>query len=571
VFIERELTLDHRYLNVPVKADAPRRTISVTVGGRVVRAFEVELAEGEPDFWAFTDVSAWQGQRATIRLDAVGRLGNPESQKLSLSRPISPRALETLRLAEEIADAASLYREPLRPQFHFTARRGWINDPNGLLWYQGEYHLFFQHQPFSMKSLNGDKAWGHAVSRDLVHWEELSEAIYPDEHGGAYSGSTLVDEKNVAGFQSGAEPALLLFYTAVGRSAMNPKPTEPADYVQRLAYSNDRGRTWSMFAGNPVLKNITPQNRDPMVFWHAPSKRWVMVLYVGYPISSPGNHYTAQIFNSENLKDWTYQSRIEGFFDCPVLFELPLDGNAADTRWIIHCANMKYKVGRFDGKTFTPETELIDSHKGKVGESEYAPQIFRNLPARTVQQGWLYNEKPGARQLVTFPCDISLGSTPSGPRLRWQPVQEIGRLHGAAKTWRDLPLVADEAPVVRTRGRHLDLQTVIHIGDAREVEINVRGIPIVLHTRAKELTVRGYALPLVMKEDRLQLRLLLDETSLEIFADNGLVYLPLTIPPSGGDDAVTIGARGGTTRAESLDIIEVKSIWPVNDAPERAR
>lgn len=564
--------LAYRYLNVPVKADAPRRTISMRVDGKVVKAFEVELAEGEPDFWAFTDVAAWQGRRATIRLDAVGRMGNPQSQQHSRDLPIPRRALEALYLSEEIADAATLYREPARPQFHFTTRRGWLNDPNGLLYHQGEYHLFYQLQPFSMKSLNSDKAWGHAVSRDLVHWQELTVAIQPDENGGAWSGSALVDLKNTAGFQTGADPALLLYYTTTGRSAMNPKPAEPADFVQRRAYSNDRGRTWTKSAGDPVLENITPLNRDPMVFWHEPSQRWIMVLYVGYPVSNPGNQHTAQIFNSENLKDWTYQSRVEGFFDCPVLFELPLDGNAADTRWVIHCANMKYQVGKFDGKTFTPETELIEAHRGKVGESAYAPQTFRNLPdSRAVQIAWLYNEKPGARQSMTFPCELSLVTTVRGPRLCWQPVREIENLYGTARTWRALPLIADELPVARARGRQLELQALIHIGAAREVEIKVRGIPIVLHTRAKELTVRGYVLPLALKDDRLQLRLLLDETSLEIFADNGLVYLPLTIPPLGQDDAVTVSARGGAARVESLDIMKIKPIWPAGNQTEKAR
>lgn len=251
-FSTRELSLDHRYLNIPVKAGACRRTLSVIVDGQVVRAFEVELAEGEPEFWAFTDLAAWLGRRATIRLDAIGRLASPESQKLSLSRPIMAQALERLRLTDEIANAESLYHETLRPRFHFTPRRGGLNDPNGLLYYHGEYHLFYQLQPFSMTSLNSDKSWGHAVSADLVHWAELPVAIYPDAAGGAWSGSTLVDVNNTAGFQTGAEPALLLFYTATGRSAMHPKSAETADFVQRLAYSNDRGRTWSQFAGNPV-------------------------------------------------------------------------------------------------------------------------------------------------------------------------------------------------------------------------------------------------------------------------------------------------------------------------------
>ena len=560
--LARQVMLDHRYLNVPVQAGAPRRTISVIVDGRVVRAFEVELADGPPDFWAFTDVGAWRGRQATIRLDPVGRLSDEKSQSVSRAHPPRPDALAALRLEEQIVDAASLYREPLRPQFHFTTRRGWLNDPDGLVYCLGEYHLFYQYQAFSLKSLNSDKAWGHAVSRDLVHWEELPVAIYPDENGGAWSGSTLIDARNVAGLQTGTEPPLLLFYTAAGRSAMNPKPDGPADFVQNLAFSNDRGRTWAQFAGNPILKKITPLNRDPQVFWHEPSQRWVMVLYVGYPISNPGNHPTAQIFNSENLKDWTYQSRVDGFFDCPVLYELPLDGDAANPRWIIHCADMKYKVGRFDGKTFIPETGLIEAHKGKAGESAYAAQIFRNMPqGRAVEMAWLYNDRAGARQMMTFPSELSLVTTADGPRLRWQPVPEIQHLYGVAKRWRDLALTADESPVMLGRGRHLDIQARIDLGHAREIEINLRGLPIVLHPETKELTFRGYSLPLRLKGNRLQLRLLLDETSLEIFADDGLTYLPIAISPAAQNDGVTVAARGGAARAEILDLVEIKSIW----------
>ncbi|MDB6128385.1 MAG: hypothetical protein JWM35_2281 [Verrucomicrobia bacterium] len=559
--LERTILLDHRYLDIPVKAGAPRRTLSVIVDGRVVRATDIELAEGEPDLWTFTDVSAWLGKKAVLRLEQIGKIGKPEFQKVSLATAMQPQALDAVRVTDEIVDLASLYHEPDRPQFHFTTRRGWLNDPNGPLYDHGEYHLFYQYQPFSMSSLSSDKSWGHTVSRDLVHWEELPVAIYPDEHGGAWSGSTLIDTKNVAGFQSGAKPAWLLYYTSTGRSAMNPKAAEPGDFVQRLAYSNDRGLTWTMFTGNPVMKNVTPLNRDPLVFWHEPSKRWVMVLYVGYPISNPGNLYTAQIFNSENLKDWTYQSRIEGFFDCPVLFELPLDGNAANTRWIIHCGNMKYRVGRFDGKTFTPETDPIDSHLGKPGESAYTAQVFRNT-SRALQICWLYNQKPGARQMMTFPCDIALVSTPSGPRLRWQPVGEIETLYGKKAVRHDLALGDGPQSFSASLGRHLDVRAEILPGDAKEVEINVCGIPIVFHPESKELTVPGYSLTLTLPEKFLQLRVLLDVGSLEIFADGGLVYLPVTVPAPAGNETTFVAARGGSARARLLDVREIKSIWP---------
>ena len=421
-----------------------------------------------------------------------------------------------------------------------------------------------------MKSLNSDKNWGHAVSRDLVHWQELPVALRPERDGGMWSGSAEVDWHNVAGFQQGPEPAMLVFYTATGRSAMNPKPAEPGDFVQNIAYSNDRGRSWTKYAGNPILRNFTPKNRDPYVFWHEPSKKWIMLLYVGEPVSDPGNHYKTRFFSSDNLKDWAADSSVDGFFDCPVMFELPLDGNAAETRWVIHCADMKYKVGRFDGKTFTPETGLIDGHKAKISESAYTAQIFRNLDrARTVQMAWLYNQLPGFRQMMTFPCKLALVTTAEGPRLRWQPVREIEAAYGSAQTWRDVTLRPDDQTVVRARGRQLDIRTEIRVREAAEIEINVRGVPVVLHAKSKQLTVHGYALPVKLKDDVLTLRILVDELSLELFADDGLVYLPLSLPFSPQNEAVTLAVRGGNALAERIDIAEIKSIWPASASAGR--
>ncbi|MDB6170356.1 MAG: sacC [Verrucomicrobia bacterium] len=562
-FLERELRLDGRYLNLPVKAGEPRRTLSVVIDGRVVRAFEVELAEGPADFWAFTEVTPWRGQTATLRLDPIGRIGLPEAQRVSAEHPPSPHALDAIRVDDALVDAGDLYHEPLRPQFHFTTRRGWLNDPNGLLHHAGEYHLFYQLQAFSAKSLNSDKAWGHAVSRDLVHWEELPVALYPGEYGGVWSGSTLVDHENVLGFQRGTEPAMIAFYTATGRSAMNPKAVREDDFVQDLAYSTDRGRTWTNYAGNPILGNLTPLNRDPLVFWHAPSHRWVMVLYVGSPRSNPGNHYTARVLNSENLKEWTSESVIDGFFDCPMLFELPLDGNAAEPRWVMHCANMKYEVGRFDGKKFTAETGLIDAHVGKVGESAYAPQVFRNLDdGRTVQMAWLYHEAPGARQMMTFPCELSLVTTANGPRLKWRPAAELSRLEGPVQVWRETAISPADSPGIQAHGRHLQLRGRIRVGEAGEVELSVRGVPIVYHAAARELEVRGYRLPVTAKGGVLDFRILVDETSLEIFADDGFVYLPLSVSFPPEDETIRLTAPRGSAVAEWFEVTEVKSIWP---------
>jgi fructan beta-fructosidase len=172
--------------------------------------------------------------------------------------------------------SAAEYAEPLRPQFHFTARKNWLNDPNGLVYVQGEYHQFFQYNPLGVDGRDF-KAWGHAVSPDLVHWRELDVALMPDKLGSIWSGSAVVDRENTSGFQTGAAPPLVVIYTTAGGKLAESKG-EP--FTQSIAYSNDRGRTWTKYPGNPVVRNIVGENRDPKVIWHEPSKHWVMALYL---------------------------------------------------------------------------------------------------------------------------------------------------------------------------------------------------------------------------------------------------------------------------------------------------
>ncbi|MFC1601814.1 glycoside hydrolase family 32 protein, partial [Candidatus Sumerlaeota bacterium] len=165
------------------------------------------------------------------------------------------------------------YAERFRPQYHFSMQQGWINDPNGLVYYDGVYHLFCQHYANDIKW--GPMHWSHATSADLVNWQEQPIALYPDERGTCYSGSAVVDWRNTSGLGEHGEPALLAFYTAAGSKVTPPKP-----FTQCLAFSTDNGRTWRKYEGNPVLQNVVGANRDPKVFWHVPTKRWIMVLYL---------------------------------------------------------------------------------------------------------------------------------------------------------------------------------------------------------------------------------------------------------------------------------------------------
>ncbi len=238
-----------------------------------------------------------------------------------------------------------LYQEVYRPQFHFTAKKNWSNDPNGLVYYEGEYHLFFQHDHSNIEW--GNILWGHAVSSDMVNWKQLANAIEPDELGMIFSGSGVVDWDNTAGFQSCKQAAMVSIYTSAG------KP-----FTQSIAYSNDRGRTWTKYKKNPVLGHIIGTNRDPKVIWHAPRKRWVMALYLD------ANNYA--LFSSPNLKQWTRLSDIHlpGSSECPDIFELPVDGDAENSKWVFWGANGNYIMGTFDGCIFREESEVLQSDWG---------------------------------------------------------------------------------------------------------------------------------------------------------------------------------------------------------------
>src|SRR5215831_11130623 len=218
------------------------------------------------------------------------------------------------------------YREPYRPQFHFSPRRNWTNDPNGLVWFDGEYHLFFQYNPFG--DTWGHMSWGHAVSRDLVRWEELPVALAEENGVMIFTGSTVVDERNTSGFCSGGKPCMVAIYTGHTPRAANGKPLE----TQNLAYSNDRGRTWVKYPGNPVMNLNLSDFRDPHVFWSAAERRWIMSLAL------PNDHKVA-FYGSADLKHWDPLGEFGpagatgGQWECPTLTEVPVEGGGS--RWVL--------------------------------------------------------------------------------------------------------------------------------------------------------------------------------------------------------------------------------------------
>ena len=546
---QREMTIEHPYLHLPVKNGGPKCRMRFTAGEETLREFEIELADADPDFWVFSDVSALTGRRITIHVDSL-----PEGSK-GLGTIVQADAVPDAGLRPGVArppswrgDARQMYREKLRQQFHFSSRRGWNNDPNGLVYHAGEYHLYYQHNPYGWKW--GNMHWGHAVSADLVHWKELPVAIYPHKFGDwVFSGSAAVDAENTGGFKTGREDVIVAAYTSTGRG-------------ECIAYSNDRGRTFTDFKGNPVVKH---GGRDPKIIWYAPGsaeakpgKHWVMAVYDQRDASKGIAFYT-----SPDLKAWEFQSRIEGYFECPEIFELPLECDPCQTRWVVYAASGDYSVGTFDGKTFTPES---GKHKFSYGNCFYASQTFGNVlheDGRRIQIAWGRIATPGMpfNQCMLFPVELTLRKTDDGPRLFAEPVREIAFLHAKKHSWRDQIVMPGENLLAGVAGDLFEIRADFEPGDAAEFGLSIRGTPVLYNVKAQEISCKGCKAPLKTEGGRIRMHILVDRTSIEVFANHGRVYMPVGIVHPDDNRSLETVSTGGAAKVKSLEVWELKSAW----------
>ncbi len=535
--VSRTFESNRRYLHIPIRNGAPKRVLTLLVDGQSAVRNDVELAPAEPDWWAVMDIGAWKGRKVSLQVDKV---------------PEGFRGLDSVVPSNSLPEQGARYQEPLRGQLHFSPQRGWNNDPNGMVYYNGEYHLFFQHNPYGWGW--GNMHWGHAVSRDLVHWSELGDVLLPDAFGPMFSGSAVVDWKNTSGLGRDGKPPLVLIYTAAGN------PT-----VQCIASSTD-GRTFTKYAGNPVLPQITGGNRDPKVLWHEPTRRWVMVLYV----ELAGRGHTIHFFTSPNLKEWTLASITDGIrgsnylFECPDFFELPIDGNPKGRKWVLMAANTEYGVGTFDGTRFLPEASRLP---GQRGQGFYAAQTFSDIrPAdgRRIQIGWFQTETKGMsfNQSMTIPLELTLTSTTDGPRLTYAPVRELEKLREKSYRFNGARVSPGGAnPLAKVRGDRLELRAEFAPSDATEVVFEVRGATIAYDVRKQELSVNGQRAPAPLRQGRQTLTIFCDRTGLEVFASGGLTYVPKPFQPKPDDLSVSVQVKGGPVAFPKLQAYRLGSIW----------
>ena len=533
----REIVVEKKLLNLPVQNGAPKTWFRLLDGDKILREFDIELATSpeETNFWVTVDLKDFMGKSITLWADNI----LPNSQ-----------GFDMVCQEDKLIGSEDLYKEKYRPQFHFSPMRGWTNDPNGMVYYDGEYHLFFQHNPYGWNW--GNMTWGHAVSKDLVHWKELGDAIHPDEHGTIFSGSAVVDWNNTTGFQTGDEPPLICIFTYAGNNNLSSRDVK---FTQGIAYSNDRGRTWTKYEGNPVQGHSIGGNRDPKVIWHTPTNQWVIVLFL--------DKKQVAFFTSPDLKTWTLTQEMEALFECPELFELPVDGDKDRMKWVLYGASGEYYIGEFDGKEYTPDGDAIPFN---YGDCFYASQTFSDVPpedGRRIQIAWgrTGHASMPFNQMMNFPVELTLHSTPDGPRMFALPVKEIELLRKKTHTWKNLNAEEATRSLKEVQGDLFDMTLVLESSDTVRFGIVVCGLKIQYDSSKQLLRCKDKAAPLKPEEGRITLRLLVDRLSVEIFGNNGLLYMPMSNVCDDEDAGIEVYEKNEQVKIIELTVHELNSAW----------
>jgi fructan beta-fructosidase len=473
--------------------------------------------------------------------------------------------------------------EPLRPRFHFTPATNFMNDPNGLVFDGGEYHLFYQHNPFGPEW--GHMSWGHAVSPDMIHWQHLPVALREEAGVMIFSGSVVADPEDTShlcGPPAGRTSCLIAIYTGHGLGKQ----------TQNLAFSTDRGRTWTKYAGNPVLDLGMKEFRDPKVFWHEPTRRWIMLTVLA-------DQHKLRIFGSPDLKRWEALSDFGpagatgGAWECPDLFPLAVEGAAGESRWLLDIdinpggpaggSGGQYFVGRFDGRTFVndnpPDTTLWVDY----GKDFYATLSFSGIPARDGRRiwmgwmsNWLYaNVEPTTpwRGVQSVPRVLSLTRRPEGIRLAQAPVAELRALRATpaptvVPATAALPPSAEiEVEVRRSEGGEAGLRLTSAAGEEVVIGVAADKPEVFVDRRRSRATPfheaypGRHAGPVRWRDDRVTLRILFDRTTLEVFANDGETVVSERVYPTRPFERIEV-LRTGAGAVGPVRLWALRSIWP---------
>lgn len=557
---------ESKYLLLPVQENAPEGKVNIVVNNELQlgQNINVRLAREKVDYYVPYDISAYAGQDISIDIQGM---------------PSSSLCWKEIKLSDTF-DSSN--RETYRPVYHHTPVYGWMNDPNGMFYKDGVYHLYFQYNPYG--SMWGNMTWGHSTSTDLTHWTYEGTAIVPDAWGAIFSGSCVVDKDNTAGFGKGA---VVAFYTSA-------KSTPWGDIQsQSMAYSLDNGKTFIKYEHNPILTSTERDFRDPKVFWYAPGKHWVMMLAVGQEM---------QIYSSGNLKEWKKESCFGamqgahgGVWECPDLVEVAVEGSK-EKKWVLICnlnpggpfggSAAQYFVGSFDGKKFVNEsptqTKWLD-----WGKDNYATVTWSNAPAgRCIALGWMSNWQYANnvpttqyRSANTLARDLTLYRVGGELYLKSKPSPEIKKARAEEK----------KIPTFEVKGNYEVASLLVDNKGAYEIEMTIENkgtskIDFSLMNEKGEKVAMYYdvvrkqfvmdrsasgvvgfsrdfpavTVAPVRNTDQIHLRLFIDRSSVEAFGEEGEYVMTNLVFPAEPYNRMVFSSDKGSYIVKSMNVYRLQ-------------
>ncbi|WP_288574792.1 DUF4980 domain-containing protein [Prevotella pectinovora] len=520
-------------LLLPVQESAEMSNIKVIAGNKQMKSLNVRLAMNKVDYYVPLYLDEFNGEK-TLALD-IHVNGNYRNDG----------GISTFTCWKNIKNAESFdttNREQYRPLYHHTPAYGWMNDPNGMFFKDGVWHLYFQHNPYGSQWEN--MTWGHSTSTDLIHWTFQGDPVQPDAWGSIFSGSSVVDKNNTAGF---GENAIVALYTSAGENQ-----------TQSMAYSTDNGKTFTKYDGNPIITSNVPDFRDPHMFWNEDIKKWNMILAAGQQMN---------IYSSDNLKDWKFESSFGaeygshgGVWECPDLMKMKVRGTDKE-KWMLVCninpggpsggSATQYFVGDFDGHKFTCESKPEVTKWMDYGKDHYATVTFDNAPnGRHVALAWMSNWQY-ANQVPT----LQYRSANSIPR-------DLGLFEYKGNTYCSVT-PSEEITAARSKKPSKSLseacEMVVNLkGDATITLSNSKGEKVVMTYKAKDetfsmdRTLSGKTdfssdfaaittAPVYGKMNKL--RIFIDKSSIEVFDNDGKMAMTNLVFPTKPYDKVTIKGK----------------------------
>lgn len=559
------LNVTAKFLILPVQDDAPESKVCIVKDNEQRGTLmNVRLARERVDSYVPFILSDYKGQQISVDIQGL---------------PADAVCWKELKLADSF-DMSN--KETFRPVYHHTPAYGWMNDPNGMFYKDGVYHLFFQYNPYG--SVWGNMHWGHSTSSDLIHWNFEGVSIVPDAWGAIFSGSCVVDHNNTAGF---GKDAVIAFYTSAKSTPWGDVQSES------MAYSLDNGKTFVKYAGNPIITSLEKDFRDPKVFWYAPGKHWVMILAVGQHM---------ELYSSVNLKDWKKESEFGkmqgahgGVWECPDLIELPVEGSR-ERKWVLICninpggpfggSAAQYFVGSFDGKTFVNESP-VQTKWMDWGKDNYATVTWNNAPdGRCIALGWMSNWQYANnvptrqyRSANTIARDLTLYKAGGEFYLKSTPSREMKQARGekvSVPSFKVTDSYKIESLLKDNNGAY-EIEMEIQVADASKISLNLRnekGEQVSMYydlLRKQFVMDRSKSGKVDFSNDfpavtaapvhagkTLRLCLFVDRSSIEAFGEDGKFVMTNLVFPSSPYNQMSFGTEGSGYTVSSFNVYKLR-------------